>query len=128
MKTNIKHTTKHFTLALSLTLASAVFLSASHAKDIIGPPKQTVAILSDASQPAKDPAKEVTAKSISELHSHVDKTMVKDPGLSKTFGDSASLAARREQREDHEDNRSLGHRLVEMMIMAHLALASAFVR
>ncbi len=107
------------TTCLSSLLVLAVMLLSTHAKDMLGYHHP----LLKAEQNVLT-HKEVVAKSTGELHSHVDKAMVKDPGLSKSFGDSAALI-RRERDEIHDDQ-PISVRLIEMMFMARLTLAYAF--
>ncbi len=127
MKTNIKKLRHICSTSLSAFLVLAVFLTSAHAKDLASSPmiKSKVSFLDDqTTKRADDPV----TKSIGDLHSHVDKTMVKDPGLqksmAKSFADTNSLAARRE-REEGEDDQSLSVKLIEMMFMARLTLAYA---
>lgn len=108
---------------LSSILVVAVFLISTHAKDLFGYHHPVLRQEQDMLT-----HRDVVAKSTGELHSHVDKTMVKDPGISKSmskvFGDSSSFLARREQEETNEDQ-PISVKLIEMMFMARLTLAYA---
>lgn len=106
------------TLFASL-LACAVVLLSIHAKDLI------ISAPAAASPAGQQPRTETPVeKSLGELHHHVDKTMVKDPGMNKSFGDSSALAARRE-REEIEEDRPLSLKMIELMLMVKLAYAYA---
>lgn len=126
MKQKLTQLLHHLSLALSAVLVLAVFLTATHAKDVAGLPQKTKVATTDG-QVARTADDTMVAKSIGDLHSHVDKTMVKDPGMSKSFGDNSALAARRE-REEIEEERPLSLKMIEMMFMARLTLAYAFTR
>jgi hypothetical protein len=128
MKINISKLHRFFAACLSSFLVLAVFLTSTHAKDIASGSslRSKVSFTDDASTKKVDDS--TVAKSIGDLHSHVDKTMVKDPGMNKSmnksFGDSSALLARRE-REEVEEEQSLGVKVIEMMFMARLTLAYA---
>lgn len=127
MKTNINKIRHLLSVSLSAFLVLAVFLTSTHAKDIAaGPGLKTKTSLGDdaAVRKVDDTA---VSKSIGDLHSHVDKTMVKDPGMNKSFGDNSALAARRE-REEIEEEQPLSLKMIEMMFMARLTLAYALAR
>ena len=127
MSTNIKRIRHLLSVSLSTFLVLAVFLTSTHAKDIAaGPSLKTKTSLGDdaAVRKVDDTA---VSKSIGDLHSHVDKTMVKDPGMNKSFGDNSALAARRE-REEIEEERPVSLKMIEMMFMARLTLAYALAR
>lgn len=108
---------------LSSILVVAVFLISTHAKDLFGYHHSALRREQDMLT-----HRDVVAKSTGELHSHVDKTMVKDPGISKSmskvFGDTSGLLARREREEQTEDQ-PISVKLIEMMFMARLTLAYA---
>lgn len=121
MKTNISHFFHLCSVSLSSVLVLAVFLTATHAKDIMIAPSSASAT-PDA--PAARTHDDSLAKSFSDLHSHVDKTMVKDPGMNKSFGDNATLTARRE-REEVDDDQPLSVKMIEMILLVKLAYAYA---
>ncbi len=121
MKTNIITLARRLTATLSSLLVVAVFLTATHAKDVLM--SSALGILSS-DTPAVRTHDDISAKALSDLHSHVDKTMVKDPGMNKSFGDNAALAARRE-RDETEEEQPLSLKMIEMMLMVKLAYAYA---
>jgi len=127
MKTKINKIRHLLSVSLSAFLVLAVFLTSTHVKDLTpgNTPRSKVALTDDAT--AKKVDDSTVSKSIGDLHSHVDKTMVKDPGMNKSFGDNSALAARRE-REEIEEEQPLSLKMIEMMFMARLTLAYALAR
>ena len=122
MKTNIKKITHTFMTTLSVFLAVAVVLIATHAKDIVSAAPSTPA--DSATNTSARLAERPIDQSIGDLHSHVDKTMVKNMAKAVS-GDSAVMqTARREQGEINEEQ-PLSVRLIEMMLMVKLAYAYA---
>lgn len=122
MKT--KNTKLHqLTHILSASLVVAVMLTATHAKDIVGQPmvrSKTSLDTATAARTQDDPAQ----KSMSDLHNHTDKTMLKN--IAKSMGDASSLAARRDERDgSSEDERTFSQRLFEAYLMLQFAYASA---
>lgn len=121
MKTKIKHIIK---ATFSSVIVLAVFLTATHAKDIMAaqPTKQKAAraVETQAARTTDDPVQ----KSMGDLHNHTDKTMLKN--FAKQMGDSPSLAAKRNEKDDHEnEEQSLSMRLFEAFFMMQLAFAYA---
>lgn len=123
MKQKITQLFHHLSVALSMMLVLAVFLTAAHAKDVAALPQKAKAMATDG-QAVRAADETMASKSLGDLHSHVDKTMVKDPGMNKSFGDNSALTARRE-REEIEEERPLSLKVIEMMFMARLTLAYA---
>ena len=121
MKTNIKNIIRLSLTGLCLLMATSVFLSSVHAKDLINqtPVKNKASALGDqAIKRLDDPAQ----KSINDLHSHTDKTMVKS--LLKSISDNSSTAARREQRSETSSvGDSLQARFIEILLIWRLTLA-----
>ncbi len=126
MKTKITTTLATLSTALSLLLVVAVFLTAAHAKDVVAAAPAATRSTDDQQSATRTVHDDLVVKSIRELHSHVDKTMVKDPGMgksmSKMFGDNASLVGRREHDDTHEEQ-PLSVKLIEMMLMIRLTYA-----
>lgn len=122
MKTKTTSLTRHTTTLISSLMIVAVFLTAAHAKDVAALQPRPDATSVDA--PTIRTHADITAKSLGELHSHVDKTIVKDPGMSKSLSDASSLAARRE-REEIEEDQPLSVKMIEMMLLVKLAYAYA---
>ena len=123
MKTKIKHILK---TTFSVFLVLAVLLTATHAKDLVSsrPIKQktarTVETQTQVARTTDDPVQ----KSMGDLHNHTDKTMLKS--FVKQMGDSPSLAAKRNEKDDHEnEEQSLSMRLFEAFFMMQLAFAYA---
>lgn len=121
MKTKIKHIIK---VTFSVFLVAAVFLTATHAKDLVAqqPVKQKAAraVETQAARTTDDPVQ----KSMGDLHNHTDKTMLKS--FVKQMGDSPSLAAKRHEKDEHgNEEQSLSMRLFEAFFMMQLAFAYA---
>lgn len=118
----IKKYKKIFTQTLTFILVAVVFLSAAHARDIASQSHKKLKVVDAQTVHYETPM----SKSLGELHSHVNKAMVKDPGLSKTkLASGLSVLSRREEK-DFENNQSLSIRLIELMLMARLAYAYSF--
>lgn len=124
MKTNIK-TFHHFcTVALSALLVVAVFLTSTHAKDLVSrsPLGSKASFLDDQSfKKVDDPM----SKSLNDLHNHSDKTMLNH--FAKSFGDASSLAANRreEKGSDDEGETPFSLRLFQAFFMVQVAYAYA---
>lgn len=121
MKTKIKHIAK---IIFSSVIVLAVFLTATHAKDIVSasgqPLKQKARTLETQSARVDDPVQ----KSMSDLHNHTDKTMLKN--FAKQIADSPTLAAKRNEKDElSADEQPLSTRLLEAMFMMQLAFAYA---
>ncbi len=118
MKTKIKKITT--TLFASLLVVS-VFLTATHAKDIVNTqPLKTKAraIDTQAARTTDDPVQ----KSMGDLHSHSDKTMLKN--FAKSMGDTPTLAAKRSEKDEQlVDEQPLSVRMLEAYFMMQLAFA-----
>ncbi len=118
MKTKIKKITT--TLFASLLVLS-VFLTATHAKDIVNTqPLKTKAraIDTQAARTTDDPVQ----KSMGDLHSHSDKTMLKN--FAKSMGDTPTLAAKRSEKDEQlVDEQPLSVRMLEAYFMMQLAFA-----
>ena len=124
MKTKIKHI---FTVTFSLFLVLAVFLTATHAKDIVGGAQQTkqkTRAVAETQPQAARTTDDPVQKSMSDLHNHTDKTMLKN--FAKQMGDVPSLAAKRQEKDENtSDEQSLSMRLFEAFFMMQLAFAYA---
>lgn len=118
MKTKIKKLT---TITLSLFMVLAVFLTSTHAKDIVSaqPVKAKArAVDTQATRTIDDPVQ----KSMSDLHSHSDKTMLKN--FAKSMGDTPSLASKRNEKDEPSVNEQpLSLRILEAFFMVQLAVA-----
>jgi hypothetical protein len=118
MKTKIKKIT---TITFSFLMVLAVFLTATHAKDIISAqPVKTKAraVETQATRTVDDPIQ----KSVSDLHNHSDKTMLKN--FAKSMGDTPTLASKRTEKDDPiTDDQPLSVRLLEAYFMMQLAYA-----
>ena len=118
MKTKIKKLT---TITFSLFMVLAVFLTATHAKDIVGaqPVKAKArTVETQATRTVDDPIQ----KSVSDLHNHSDKTMLKN--FAKSMSDTPTLAAKRTEKDDPiTDDQPLSVRLLEAYFMMQLAFA-----
>lgn len=123
MKTKNKSTTTPASRLLSALLVLAVVLTATHAKEVAGQPLPAVKSNGNDMQAAVRANDDPVQKSMSDLHNHTDKTMLKN--FAKSMGDASSLAARREERDDPADVRSLSHRLFETYLMLQFAYATA---
>lgn len=121
MKTKIKHL---LTLAFAAVIVVAVFLSATHAKDILGntTPSKAKARAIDA-QVTRTVQDDPVQKSMGDLHNHTDKTMLKH--FVKQVGDTPALAARRNEKDDIDVEQSFSMRLFEAFFMMQLAFAYA---
>ena len=122
MKTKIK---KVISTLFAGILVISVFLTATHAKDLVNPTASTKAkarvIETQAARAQDDPMQ----KSLGDLHNHTDKTMLKH-FVKQVGGDSPSLAARREDNDEHTtDEQSFSMRLFEAFFMMQLAFAYA---
>lgn len=103
-------------------LAVAVVLSGAHAKDIAASRnlKDDTLVKTMAKSPS-----DVTAKAMSDLHNHVDKTTFK--AFAKTSVDNQMLARERELKEGViKLERTMSVRMLEMMLLFRFALARAF--
>jgi hypothetical protein len=118
MKTKIKKLT---TITLSLFMVLAVFLTATHAKDIMSAqPVKTKAraVETQATRTFDDPVQ----KSVSDLHNHSDKTMLKN--FAKSMGDTPTLSTKRNEKNDQRvEDQPLSVRLLEAFLMMQLAYA-----
>jgi hypothetical protein len=119
MKTKIKKLT---TISISLFMVLAVFLTATHAKDLVAAqPIRSKARAIDNPQAARttdDPVQ----KSVGDLHNHSDKTMLKN--FAKSVGDTPTLATKRSEKDDViTDDQPLSVRLLEAYFMMQLAFA-----
>lgn len=121
MKTKIKHL---LTLAFSAVIVVAVFLTATHAKDIVGNTAHSKhkarAIDTQVARATQD---DPVQKSMGDLHSHTDKTMLKH--FVKQVGDTATLATKRTEKDDMSDEQPFSMRLFEAFFMMQLAFAYA---
>ncbi len=125
MKTKTKKIFKTLSVSLSVFLAVAVFLTATHAKDIVSPVSSSPAADANTANTTVRQIEKPIDKSIGDLHSHVDKTMVKSMAKAVSGGDNAVMQnARREQGEINEEQ-PLSVRMIEMMLMIKLAYAYA---
>ncbi len=100
----------------------AVFLTATHAKDLVAAqPIRSKARAIDNPQAARttdDPVQ----KSVGDLHNHSDKTMLKN--FAKSVGDTPTLATKRSEKDDViTDDQPLSVRLLEAYFMMQLAFA-----
>lgn len=124
MKTKIKHITK---IIFSTLMVVAVFLTATHAKDIVNPQpirQKARSVETQTQQPqATRTSDDPVQKSMGDLHNHTDKTMLKN--FAKSMGDAPSLAAKRNEKDEQDDDRSLSMRLFEAYFMMQLAFAYA---
>lgn len=127
MKTKIHHITNVMYALLAAILVVAVFLSATHAKDIVN--NQPTRAKSKSARvvetiPTRTVLDEPIQKSINDLHNHTDKTMLKN--FVKAVGDAPSLAAKRQEREDHLDGEEqpVSLRLFQAYFMMQIAYAS----
>lgn len=118
MKTKIKNITTSLFASL---LVVSVFLTATHAKDIVNnQPLKTKARVADtqATRTVDDPVQ----KSMGDLHNHSDKTMLKN--FAKSMGDSPSLATKRSEKDEVlVDEQPLSVRMLEAFFMMQLAFA-----
>ncbi len=118
MKTKIK---KLITTFFASLLVVSVFLTATHAKDIVNTqPLKTKAraIDTQAARTVDDPVQ----KSMGDLHSHSDKTMLKN--FAKSMGDTPSLATKRSEKDEQlVDEQPLSVRMLEAYFMMQLAFA-----
>lgn len=106
---------------LAYLITSSVILSSVHAKDLASQHSDKGKVPTSASKVSTD----LSAKAISELHNHVDKTVFK--AFAKSTSDQASLASGREQRMDRSRyQRTMGTRLMEASLIIRLVFARAF--
>jgi hypothetical protein len=120
------NTAKTFIItALSSLITVAVVLSGAHAKDVVG---GRIISKDDGGGIVKTTVKsssDVTAKAMSDLHNHVDKTALKT--FAKSAVDNSVLAREREVKAGMVQlERTASIRLMEMMFMLKLAFARAF--
>lgn len=123
MKTKIKHIYHLCYRTVSACLVVAVMLAATHAKDVIAQPVILAGKSQGDAQMAARTPDDPAQKSMSDLHNHTDKTMLKN--FAKSMGDTSSLAARRDERDEPSDDRTLSRRLFEVYMMIQFAYASA---
>ncbi len=126
MKTKNHHT---HTLAYSLMsalLVVAVVLSATHAKDIVNPQplRNKSQRVAETSMPRPTAIDEPIQKSLGDLHNHTDKTMLKH-FVKASPSDAPSLAAKRQEREDHlsAEEQPVSLRLFQAYFMMQIAYA-----
>lgn len=126
MKTKIHHL-NHLCMSIFASfIVVAVFLTATHAKDIVNnqPLKlRPKSVQANENLPTRT-IDEPIQKSLSDLHNHTDKTMLKH--FAKSMGDAPSLAAKRQEREDHLDGEEqpVSLRLFQAYFMMQIAYAS----
>ena len=123
MKTNIRHTLHLCKSMLSALLIVSVFLTATHAKDVVAtsPEKTKLRIVESQSTRSQD---DPVQKSVGDLHNHTDKTMLKN--FAKSMGDSTTLAAKRDEHDERSaDDQPMSVRLFEAYLMMQLAFAYA---
>lgn len=99
----------------------SVFLTATHAKDLVSATRVKLrAVDTQATRTQDDPMQ----KSLGDLHSHTDKTMLKS--FVKQMSDSPTLAAKRHEGNEHDaEEQSLSMKLFEAFFMMQLAFAYA---
>lgn len=122
MKTNIRHTLHLCKTLLSALLVVSVFLTATHARDVVSmsPAKPKLRGVETQARTQDDPVQ----KSLSDLHNHTDKTMLKN--FAKSMGDSTTLAAKRDEHDERSaDDQPMSVRLFEAYLMMQLAFAYA---
>ena len=115
------------TSLISLLMVPAVMLSSVHAKDLAtyraGKVKSPNAAINDL-MPKKS-ADDPMAKSLGELHNHIDKTMVKN--LGKSSVDQATMQARRKSYALSE-SRPLSEMWFEFVVLMRFSIACALAR
>lgn len=112
--------------SLAYILAMAVVMSSLHIKDIVANNNEA-AIQAAQQRTARAHMEDVSAKAMSELHNHVEKTMVKS--LVKAMSDPAVVGRQRQTIEDAmESDRGLSVVLMEMLLMFRLSYAFALAR
>lgn len=104
---------------LAYLLAFAVVLSCLHAKDLVAYRANALQFAATAETRAGD----VIAKVLSELHTHVDKTMLKN--IAKSVGDQTVLAYDRQlQQLRQRYPRTTSTVLMEALLLFRIAAAS----
>lgn len=107
---------------LSLTLVPAVLLSATHAKDIVAPPdaKKVLGASSITKLKLQTARDDPMAKSIGDLHNHIDKTMLKHVAKSTA---SVHKQVVRRNGEDIVEAHPISTRLLEFGLKLQLLFA-----
>lgn len=110
---------------LAYILATAVILSSLHARDLIA--NSNIAVNIDAGHSVKVHTDDVSAKSIADLHNHVDKTALKS--FVKSASDQTILIRQRQTQDSLADvGRPLSVIVMEMIFMFRLTYALALSR
>ena len=116
-------TTKIILLSfLAYTVAFSVVLFSVHARDLAASNNGTVSV--DTTHPVKLRIDDTSAKSVADLHSHVEKTVIKT--FEKSTSDQTILIRQRQTSNSVSDtSRPLAVIMMEMLFMFRLTYAFA---